>query len=299
MKTTASKLSLLKKCRLIESLPWQYDPPGPAAKFGTDVHAWLEWKLGGGQEPKISQEARECSEKIDTVAMTEGVTAIGIEMAFGWDWVTEKVRVIGERIGRNYEKSETEICGTADFIGANNGSLIVRDYKTGKKVDRPKDNQQLMFLAMCANKRFSDNEIVCNPDFIHLEIIYIDKEGKYKIESDIIGVSQLEAFERQLVSVVEKTLIIRDTQEPERTQLFANLGFHCRFCPARNSCNKYRKKIGLKEVDYDRVKSDRRAVGKTRKSRLLTKLPKKLRKPTSPIEPQVAGDNRKKGGPQV
>ena len=121
-----------------------------------------------------------------------------------------------------------DIGGSIDFIGISTDkkTVVIVDYKFGY-VDVPaKDNDQLRFYALAAATDAHTRDWFDEVENIVLAIIQPNDSGN-DLETDHITMEQLDAFESDYLTAVEKS------EEANPTPVS---GAHCKYCPAHAVC---------------------------------------------------------------
>lgn len=134
IKPTGSALERASKCAASFVLP-QAPHTGEAAERGNANHEAIEKAMVAGDLSGLPRVVRE---------LLEGATKVWTEVAFAIDVESETVRLLGERIGRDYGRlTDTEISLTVDAIIEREGELLVVDWKSRQRVSPAKHNLQL------------------------------------------------------------------------------------------------------------------------------------------------------------
>lgn len=247
MKPTGSKMGLFLACQFpFNGQEWPAQTAGRPAQMGQAYHAVVA-KLVNVIEPPAStvppgllleclESAGLAPEDLSELEAMHPESAAGMfsavraEKAFAWDYRTGEVVELGEDIGRNYRLEPYELAGTADIVGIRNGALLIADWKTGREAPPAKNNAQLMFLAMCANK-------LADFDEIELCIGHV-VDGKVWPDYDTVTRFDLDIFEAEL-----KAVLANPKPEPKP-------GTHCRYCPVLATCPKALETLAEKDDEY-------------------------------------------------
>lgn len=243
MKPSGSKMGLFLACQYpFNGQEWPAQTAGRPAKMGQAYHAVVA-KLVNGSEflgrqtmSRVLVENGLLPEDLPELEAMYPASAVGLfinaraEKAFAWDYRTGNVRELGEDIGRDYQLNPCELAGTADIVGIRNGALLIADWKTGREAPPAKNNAQLMFLAMCANK-------LADFDEIELCIGHI-VDGKIWPDYDTVTRFDLDIFEAEL-----KAVLSNPSPQPKP-------GTHCRYCPVLATCPKALETLAEKEDEY-------------------------------------------------
>lgn len=232
---TASSWNRVASCPASSALPAVKREAGDAARVGTEIHAFLASVTGHQENPEAMiaatvtdpETAQRCRD-IDLMDLPLGI-AYTPEVTFAYDPFTDKSRVLGENLDRNYpDVSETEIIGTADVVSPGNPAYVA-DYKTGRvPVPHPGSNWQ-MKLGAVALSRFQDAATVA------AEIIYIGQEGEVRKQSHVFGPFDLDEIALEAREIVEQIRQAREDVKAGRAPTVSE-GDHCKYCPAFTSC---------------------------------------------------------------
>lgn len=154
---TASKLQDAATCPASAALP-VIPSAHPAGDTGHDRHELLVAALeavrtGTALTPTNPVEQR-WLEVVFEHPFTRELTGYAPEVAYGYDVETGQAWCWGRIPPRQYpEHAPTTICGTADYVLADEESVTIIDVKTGRReVPAPKRNLQLKALAVAAAK---------------------------------------------------------------------------------------------------------------------------------------------------
>lgn len=156
---TASKLQDAALCPTSAVLP-VIPSAHPAGDTGHDRHELLIAALDavrGGLSPDAFIENPVEQHWLDTVfshPFTPTLTGYAPEVAYGYDVETGQAWCWGRIPARQYPAhAPTTICGTADYVLADEECVVIVDVKTGRReVPGPKRNLQLKSLAVAAAK---------------------------------------------------------------------------------------------------------------------------------------------------
>ena len=244
MKPTGSKMGLFLRCQFpFDGQEWPEQTTGRAAKMGQAYHsvvAKMVNRIVQADAQIMSRALFESGLLPDDLPELEEMhpeNAAGIfagkaraEKAFAWNSRTGEVRELGEDIGRNYQLADCELAGTADIVGIHDDALLIADWKTGREAPTAKNNAQLMFLAMCANK-------LSDFDAVELCIGHV-VDGKVWLDRDTVSRFDLDIFEAEL-----KAVIANPDPQPRP-------GAHCRYCPVLSTCPKALETLTAKDDEY-------------------------------------------------
>lgn len=154
---TASKLQDAATCPASAALP-AIPSVHPAGDTGNDRHelliAALEAVRTGTTLTPTNPVEQRWLEVVFEHPFTRELTGYAPEVAYGYDVETGQAWCWGRIPPRQYpEHAPTTICGTADYVLADEESVTVVDVKTGRReVPAPKRNLQLKALAVAAAK---------------------------------------------------------------------------------------------------------------------------------------------------
>ena len=243
MNPTGSKMGLFLACQFpFNGQQWPEQTTGRAAKMGQAYHSVVAKMVNGGVQADAQIMSRALFEsgllpgdlpeleEMHPENAAEMFSSVRAEKAFAWNYRTGEVIELGEDIGRDYRLEPYELAGTADIVGIRNGALLIADWKTGREAPPAKDNAQLMFLAMCANK-------LADFDEIELCIGHV-VDGKIWPDYDTVTRFDLDIFEAEL-----KAVLANPNPQPKP-------GTHCRYCPVLSTCPKALETLTAKDDAY-------------------------------------------------
>ena len=153
---TASGLEAVERCPSSAVLP-RVPESTEAAEDGTRLHevlaARVEYLRGMPVviSPPLSPEESDWSDIV--LERHPWLTSHMPEVAYAYDVVTGRGRLLGRNMGRAYGVGPTEIPGTADYVRVDEAAGVVEvvDLKTGRgDVTAPSENLQLALLAVSA-----------------------------------------------------------------------------------------------------------------------------------------------------
>lgn len=222
MTITASKIELAATCPGAFTLPWR-DSPNAYSEAGSERHAADEAAIRTGDVP---------AEYTDR---WPGLTWRA-EVKFMYDIATDSGRELGQGSDRKYgDAGPFEVPGTADVVGRAPGVLVILDKKSFEEVTPAAANGQVRFLALAAARSYR-----------HRGRIFV----AIKRELADLDVAELDPlFDLDVIAHATKKLVL-DTAaararasagEPVRFQI----GRHCRWCPAFESCPQQGELIAL------------------------------------------------------
>lgn len=228
LRFSASSLDRIAACPASAVLPQQTSTSESASR-GTAIHAFLERCKLDGYDAAIADvpdDLRSLCEAIDVDALPAGCTP---EVAFAYNVLTGKARILGRGLARNYGQLDTfEIPGTADLYGVGDGCAYVADYKTGRNPIAAHRSLQLRFYALCAAR-------AAGLDFAIAEIIRIDESGNVWRDRACFDVLTLDEFAHELAQTFGKA---RDALSAYAAgdAIETTTGDHCDYCPGYLSC---------------------------------------------------------------
>lgn len=231
---SGSKLGLAVICPGSHTLPWPKEKKSPSAVRGDRIHRYLEYKLEGEAIDWVALDIppalRKLCKAIDLTSATGDLINPKAEAAMVWDPAASKARLLGHRIGRDYDKygrQPGEMSGSADVVGFHGtlGHPVVVDYKTGRHIGPVKDSWQMRFLSLMTAHTTGWSRC-------EARVVYIDWYGNLTVESHLFDSLDLDSDSAEIQELLAKI----SSQEPE-----FSYGEHCdrMFCPARQHCNVY------------------------------------------------------------
>lgn len=151
------------------------------------------------------------------------------ELAFAFDVVSGKARVLGENIGRNYKLDGFEIAGTADLAGVINDEAIIVDLKTGHgAVTHPERNPQLAMLAVMAARAWG-----CDRARVAILTCHEGEEPRWAWHE--LEMWDLDAAALELLDEYHRVCRAREVIEGGNVPS-VNEGAWCKYCPAVPVC---------------------------------------------------------------
>jgi hypothetical protein len=230
---TASYLHRASECPPSCTLP-SCDVTSPDAARGTAGHRFLEAvaQTGGDIDASLAavpEEHREMCAAIDLDGlplgpdyMQEAVVRVNIHTGEG--------EILGRRAGhRQYDHAPQYVYGTADVL--HRECVEVWDYKfEGFESHHlpPARNHQLMFLALAAARARRATSATVG-------LIHIRPNGSHWIESAEMDAFDLDAYETELCSILDRVAEARATVAEGRVP-DVRRGPWCRYCPAAAAC---------------------------------------------------------------
>lgn len=123
-----------------------------------------------------------------------------------------------------------EIGGSIDYIGISKDrkTVVIADYKFGYTPVEVRENEQLLFYAMCAQADPTTADLFDQCDQIVIAIIQPTEDPERAVmNTQTIPLPALDAFRDKYLSSVKMS----DMSVPPRSA-----GDHCRYCPALTVC---------------------------------------------------------------
>lgn len=223
MRATMSKLGALRECQwwARPEAQWTYTPPGPAAEFGTAVHAEVARAIeSSSPSAHVDPEVRAAAQSV--IDWWSGVRETHhtwhAEPAYVLDVDRAHARHIGNNIGRNYPRvGPFEMAGSADIVGIGSGVASVFDVKTGRRenVDPVGENAQLRTLALAVH-------LAHGVDRVRVGLVFPGSA----VEEHEYDVLDLAAWQAELSGLVDK--VPTSVPSPSKSA--------CRYCPAKAHC---------------------------------------------------------------
>ncbi len=210
---TSSKLYVARACPPAFVLP-HIDIRTKYADDGLEHHAEKEAGIANGQIP-------------EAIAARWPGFAWRAELAYAFDYVSGKGRVLGAGTKRDYSSaSTTEVCGTADAVGfhAEERRLVVVDWKSYEEVERAAVNAQLHLAALAIARA---NGLDAAEVAIHYEARPMDVAE--------LDTFDLENFAADVATIVGGIQAADRMQERGEALAFSE-GAHCKYCPAFHAC---------------------------------------------------------------
>lgn len=237
---SASALQRAFACPESFALPQVEEVASVYAESGTTIHEMLR-RIGKGESKEdilrdIPEDdpGRQACEDIDT----DKVPRSGHhELALAWDPETGIGRMLGENIGRQYEKlgvdRSRELCGSVDYGGVlADRRVLVLDYKSGWQLIPARESWQLKFLSVAQADAAGADEAIAGHLVLRGTSVRWDV-----VEWDALALAGFRAELRQLVSDLQAMKSIEDLEHANVVE-----GVHCKYCPAHQRCP---AKVGL------------------------------------------------------
>lgn len=226
MRATMSKLGALRDCQwwARPEARWVYSPPGPAAEFGTAVHAEIAAHVSGAAaEATGDQAVRESAESVITWWQNgrEQHDQWMAEPAYVLDIGRASARHVGNNIGRGYPRlGDLEVAGSADIVGLSRGVASVYDVKTGRRenVDPAAENAQLRTLALAVH-------LAHGVDRVRVGLVFPGPQG-----------ASVDEHEYDALDLADWLTDLSDMAEAIPTSVPRPSKSACRYCPAKASC---------------------------------------------------------------
>lgn len=218
---TGSALERVVQCPASAVLP-QAPSTGEDAIKGTSNHEAVEQALATGDIDLVPVSAQKM-----VASLVEGRAVSLIEPAFAIDIVEETVRLIGQRIGRNYGVlGPNEIALSSDVILDIEGEPVVVDWKSRSRVTPAARNMQLKaecFAALALSRKQKVTGVIA----------YLDDGETDEMTFDVFDAQRFMSDMRAMVAKIQKA---REQSVPA-----VSAGPWCSYCPAMPSCPAHAK----------------------------------------------------------
>lgn len=228
----------------------QEDFETKSAARGDGIHRFLELVADGVPREEalaeVADSVRHVCASIDVAKLPRGLP----EAAFAFNVLTGEARLLGSRIGRDYERFElddAELVATADLVATGDWQRVdaapepaVYDYKSGiMEVEPAVTNAQLLFLSLCLWR-------VCGR-LPRREILTIDGYGAVYADGAVADELELEAFELELRALWEaQGRAHYEWTKTGRVPVVPST--HCRWCGARPNCPEFARSASELEL---------------------------------------------------
>jgi hypothetical protein len=237
-RVTPSKLALAIFCPPSLALPEVREAAGEPAERGSIIHAFLY--AARTADPKTALEEvparyREICAAIDVQKLVDTLGAYEAEVAFAWAHGSDRGRVIGKNVGRDYgDLADDEIPGSLDAcrFDPETRTLYIADWKTGFSwIEHPQSNPQLRAYALMAARAFGAIRVV-------VLIVVFDEEGNARMMRAEFDDFELDAIAHEVRTALQAVLRITNRLRAgeKLKQEEVTLGEHCRYCPAIFNC---------------------------------------------------------------
>lgn len=222
---SSSKLALAFTCPASAVLP-AVERTSEAASTGTDKHDWLR-NLRSMPVVSATERAPEAIRAwCESVNLDQILPYLGegwfAEVALAYDVDTETTRFIGYDIGRAYGErlTPTEVFVTIDSASWGDETASAVDWKSGRMaVTGPRDNWQLR-LGVLAVARWKG--LVRGM----AAVAKVPEDGEPYVEVAHFDEGDLMMFASEL----------RELYRRLQGEVVPNIGSHCQYCPAWDSC---------------------------------------------------------------
>lgn len=227
MKVSGSSVERVLACPASAALP-QAQTTSEYAERGIAGHRFIAKAKKAGREvalDEVAEEYRDMCEGIDL----DSIPDARVEVAMVYDAATDKARIVGEDIGRQYgDLGPFEIPCTTDLLGRIDDAVYVGDVKLGHgDVTPAKDNQQLAFGALAASRALGLDDAV-------VEVLRAPNGRVWRDRAtlDMFDLADMAARVRDLFErvAVQQSLIAKG-QAPDVKE-----GSWCKYCPAQPAC---------------------------------------------------------------
>jgi hypothetical protein len=212
---SASALTRAKRCPSSYALP-QISETSDAAEQGNENHARVEAELAAYRR---TMDPSSLSPELH--AVLDGAQVQSIELAVVLDVFTGTVREVGESVGRAYGKVDParEVPMTLDVVTRKGGLVVIRDWKSRKRVTPAVRNDQIRAQATAMIK-------LLGVDAVEAGLTYLDNW-----ESDLAPFDAFDAEE--VLGELRQTL---ERVQAAKADDPVALGPWCEYCPAMASC---------------------------------------------------------------
>lgn len=213
VRLSASAIERLHNCPTSAALPAVY-VTGDAAEQGTDNHAAVEVAARNYRDHGVIPDG-------PLGELLRGCTVLAIERALVVDVVTQRVRDLGEGVGRAYgELGPTEVACTVDIVIRHaDGRVSVYDWKSRSRVTSAARNWQVKVQALAVLGWLSEQAVQAG-------LVYLDDWQADVAEFDALDCA---AIASELVELRER-LTRAKAEDP------VHLGKWCDYCPAQFGC---------------------------------------------------------------
>ena len=227
MRATMSKVSALRECQFWArpEAQWVYTPAGPAAEFGTAVHAEIAGQVSGTATVATDDQAvRAAAESVVTwwQNQRDQHDRWHAEPAYVLDVERGRARHVGDNIGRSYPRvGPFEMAGSADIVGLSHAVASVYDVKTGRpeNVEPVSDNAQLRTLALAVH-------LAHGVDRVRVGLVFPTASSGPVVEEHEYDALDLAAWQAELAALVDA--VPTSVPRPSKSA--------CRYCPAKQHC---------------------------------------------------------------
>ncbi len=220
-KPTASGLERAMRCGASLKLP-VIRTTSDAADRGVWRHRFLERVGQVGAAAALAEVPAEHRDACAALPLDDLPTHLAAEVALAFDVATGKGRIVGRGLNRMYGPlGPMELAGTADAIGeADDGSLLVLDWKSAGYKGRAADSVQLRFLALAAARAYG-------ADNVRVEIVRLGDGGEVSRSWHDYDALDLDAFAAEL-----RDWFAKAGQDDRPVE-----GAHCTYCPSWQACD--------------------------------------------------------------
>lgn len=234
---TASALDRIAACPASEALPHALRT-NDDAKRGHARHAFFEAipNIGREEALKLAPEKYRDELALIDLSVETGIgefldgTKFLQEVAFAYDPATDKARVLGQGLKRNYSSAlPDEVVGTCDIVGVTADAVVIPDFKGAHAQLEPKEMRQLLFLAMVACKVYDRQRAVSG-------VIRIREDGSSFYQRVDFDEFDLASFQLELPDIVARVEDAKQSLQANMRPVSLIEGEHCRYCPAFPFC---------------------------------------------------------------
>lgn len=219
MRVTASGLERALRCGASLHLP-VVRSSSAAADRGTWRHAFLARVGQVGADVALTEVPEEHRPACEALPIDELPTGLTAEVAFAYDTATDRGRIIGVNLDRNYgELAPGEVAGAADVVGLAGGTALVLDWKSVGYRQHARDSVQLRFLALAAAR-------VYQVETVRVEIVRLGDDGEAWRSWHVYDTLDLDIFAAELRAWAAGAAEGREFHEGE----------WCSHCPSFSYC---------------------------------------------------------------
>lgn len=233
---SASNADRVVACPASDVLP-QIREENEAAEKGTIIHEFLQGltMFPGEREQllaRVPDAHREYCRRLDITPVLNGLTVVGVEMAYALNVASQTVRFIGSNIGRNYGRLDRyEVPCTLDVEAIRtDGTPVELDWKTGRFMDEIENRWQRRICATAMILKHGTSEAGS------ANVYTRDDGGLYPDRCDFSIVDAL-GFCAELKSAIDRRDYAAEVITAGRVpDVYPNTEKQCKYCPARDAC---------------------------------------------------------------
>lgn len=226
MKLSASRLAVLRECQYLArpEVTCPPDAPGPAAQTGKLFHSVVDVALSGGKP-----EAFEGADAVLVAKWMEAWAAWWPDYRGSLTWRSEVPYLYDFATGESVEmprgwgggaraRGPTQLPVIVDLEAVDGDVVHVRDYKTGRRVEKARTNPQLLVAALAASRARGLPRATGGPIYVRVRSFDDTEVHAY----DMLDMLEFEHEIRTLYGLVP-------TSEPK-------VGPWCFRCPVKSVC---------------------------------------------------------------